>query len=148
MSARSAAAVAASLVAAGGIYVGVATNRSVTCVAVGQVVEIAYASRGAVHSERVRVGDDWGRLAQNAGDYGCMGRCGPGCPSRGPGLWTRDCLVHDVCSYRNASRLGPLDPSCGSAHVDTFDDVAAALIGRAGCDGAPAAGAAVQEPRR
>lgn len=139
------AAVAAGLFIACGSYVGVAANRSVTCVARGQVVEVAYHSGGAIHTERVQVGSDWGKLAQNDGDYGCMGRCGPGCPRRGSGLWTRDCLVHDVCSYRNASRFGPLDKSCGRAHVDTFDDVAAAIVGLARCDGASAARAVAPE---
>ena len=148
MSARRGAALAASLVAACGIYVGVASNRSVTCVAIGQVVEVAYRRHGAVRTEQVQVGSDWGKLAQNHGDYGCMGRCGPGCAGRGSGLWTRDCLVHDVCSYRNASRFGPLDTNCGSAHVNSFDDVAVALVGLVHCDGASASGAGAQEMRR
>ena len=140
------AALVAGALAALGLGLAAASNRQVECLAIGQLVDISYESRGSLHTERVRVGDDWGKLAANQGDYGCMGRCGPGCPSHGSGTWTRDCLIHDVCSYRNTSRRGPLDPSCGARHLDTFDDVAASLVGAARCEGAPLAGTTEAPP--
>lgn len=67
----------------------------------------------------VRVGECWG-TDSDGDDYGCMGRCGPGCQVESPGLcsnWSLNCLRHDVCSYYYNSAGGALDPACGYAFL-------------------------------
>ena len=81
-----------------------------------KIVKITFTDQQGVHFENVKWSDNWGVLEENTGNYDCMGRCGEGCldqNSHRRSIWSQACFSHDLCSYRNASRLGILDPNCG-----------------------------------
>ena len=63
---------------------------------------------------------------RNGNDYGCLGRCGPGCsglpPWRDTSTWSIDCLKHDVCSYYFSDTSGSSVAMCKDALLSAADD--------------------------
>jgi hypothetical protein len=113
------------------LLTGACIDRPV-CIEPGKEVAVTYTDASGTQIERVMVGADFGKLAANNGSYQCMGRCGIDCdsdPRVGP--WLLNCLSHDICSFRNASRDFFFDSQCGDEAWLAFRD---ALIYRVrGC---------------
>lgn len=54
------------------------------------------------------------------GTYKCKGECGPGC--YGTGVYSYDCLDHDVCCREGYSCFSSSDASCGDEYKEADDD--------------------------
>lgn len=97
----------------------------VDCLEPGERREFSYEVAGKLHEESLVVGEDWGFLESNQGDYACMGLCGPGCENKENGVWLYHCMVHDACSYRYSSKNFMEDPNCGeSAYLAARENAA------------------------
>mmetsp|Transcript_29307 Transcript_29307/g.62298 ORF Transcript_29307/g.62298 Transcript_29307/m.62298 type:complete len:272 (-) Transcript_29307:61-876(-) len=94
---------------------------SVSCLTVGEKITVEWSDSKGRHSKDVVVGSELTYEGQ-VGDYSCMGMCGPGCNGK---RYTRDCLLHDTCSfYRHSDQtaLGGTDPNCGKFWWNAADD--------------------------
>mmetsp|Transcript_26397 Transcript_26397/g.54433 ORF Transcript_26397/g.54433 Transcript_26397/m.54433 type:complete len:263 (-) Transcript_26397:87-875(-) len=93
----------------------------VKCLRPGENVTVEWSDRSGHHNHTIEVGSELTYEGQ-VGDYRCMGMCGGGCNGK---YYTRDCLVHDTCSYyghQDKSSLHGLDPDCGSYWWKAVDD--------------------------
>ena len=63
---------------------------------------------------------------RNKNQYGCLGRCGPGCSNvpawRDMSAWSLDCLKHDICSYYFSDASGSSVDMCKDALISAADD--------------------------
>ncbi len=103
-------------------------NDGITCIKKGTTVKAQWSTKLVpLVAEDIMVGANW------PNNYGCMGRCGGDCGWGAPSAWTKDCLDHDACSFRNSASGGASDPNCG----DEFNEAADDWIGGvwAGCNG-------------
>jgi hypothetical protein len=103
-------------------------NEGITCIKKGSTVTAQWNTQLSSYvAENIVVGVNW------PNSYGCMGRCGADCGWGAPSSWTKDCLDHDACSYRNNASGGSSDPNCG----DEFDEAADDWLGGVwwGCNG-------------
>ena len=87
----------------------------------GDEVDVSFVDSSGVYTEqRMIVGQSLGE------SFGCMGACGPSCPTRGlPSAFTMDCLKHDLCVYSNGidNNLKRSDhPLCGDLFNEAIDD--------------------------
>lgn len=75
-------------------------------------------SNHTVHNVSVIVGSSAGP------NYGCMGRCGKGCPKHNKSrvVYTQNCLNHDQCSLESRSRKGMRDKECGEEYKRAMPD--------------------------
>lgn len=116
---------ATSLVAVAPLYTKLGRKQpkpQITCLKKLDSAMAAWTDKVGMHEENITVG-----VAENR-RYDCMGRCGAGCLMKSlikPFVqqhWTQDCLNHDMCSYRNNSTMGAMDPNCGDEFVSASDD--------------------------
>ncbi|MFW7379238.1 MAG: hypothetical protein ACOH5I_10555 [Oligoflexus sp.] len=92
-------------------------NEGITCIKKGTTVKAEWRDRNSTaYSENVLVGTNW------PNNYGCMGRCGSDCGWGAPSSWTKDCMDHDVCSFRHNASGGASDPNCGETFNQAADD--------------------------
>jgi len=92
-------------------------NEGITCIKKGATVTAQWNTpRSSYVAEDIVVAVNWPNY------YGCMGRCGGDCGWGAPASWTKDCLDHDACSYRNSARGGASDPNCGDEYNESADD--------------------------
>lgn len=92
-------------------------DNGISCVKKNTGVKAEWNTRYSGYvSEWVTVGANW------PNGYGCMGRCGADCGWGAPSAWTKDCMDHDACSYRNNSSGGGSDPNCGDEFNEAQDD--------------------------
>jgi hypothetical protein len=92
-------------------------NEGITCIRKGTVVTAQWNTRYSGYvAENIVVGTNW------PNGYGCMGRCGSDCGWGAPSAWTKDCMDHDACSYRNKASGGASDPNCGDEFNEAADD--------------------------
>lgn len=92
-------------------------NEGVSCIKKNSTVKAEWNTLASGYvSENVVVGVKWGS------GYGCMGRCGSDCGGWLPSSWTKDCMDHDACSYRNSSSGGASDSNCGDEFNEAADD--------------------------
>lgn len=75
-------------------------------------------SNGTLHNVSVIVGSSAGP------NYGCMGRCGKGCPKHNKSkvVYTQNCLNHDQCSLESRSHKGMRDKECGEEYKRAMPD--------------------------
>ncbi len=89
----------------------------ITCIKKGSSVKAEWNTRTQGYvSEWITTGSNW------PNGYGCMGRCGADCGWGAPSSWTKDCMDHDACSYRNRASGGSSDPNCGDEFNEAQDD--------------------------
>jgi hypothetical protein len=92
-------------------------NEGITCIKKNTIVKAEWNTQGSSYvSENILVGTNW------PSGYGCMGRCGSDCGGWLPSSWTKDCMDHDACSYRNSASGGASDPNCGDEFNEAADD--------------------------
>lgn len=92
-------------------------NEGVTCIKKNTIVKAEWNTQASGYvSENILVGTHW------PNNYGCMGRCGADCGGWLPSSWTKDCMDHDACSYRNSASGGAADPNCGDEYNESADD--------------------------
>jgi hypothetical protein len=92
-------------------------NEGITCIKKGSTVTAQWNTQASAYvAENIVVGVNW------PNGYGCMGRCGADCGWGAPSSWTKDCLDHDACSYRNNASGGASDPNCGDEYNEAADD--------------------------
>jgi hypothetical protein len=104
------------------------TNDGITCIKKNTTVKAEWSTQAASYvSENILVGTNW------PNGYGCMGRCGSDCGGWLPSSWTKDCMDHDACSYRNSASGGAADPNCGDEFNEAADDWTFGVI--RGCKG-------------
>lgn len=84
---------------------------------------------GSRTTRRLVVGGT-GTNPHHAGDWRCMGQCGPGCQASWHNGHFRDCFEHDACTYTRASSL------CDNAWIWASDDYAASVhpVARLACN--------------
>jgi hypothetical protein len=103
-------------------------NEGISCIKKNTVVKAEWNTQASSYvSEDILVGTNW------PSGYGCMGRCGSDCGGWLPSSWTKDCLDHDACSYRNSASGGASDPNCGDEFNEAADDWTFGVI--RGCRG-------------
>ena len=103
-------------------------NEGVSCIKKGSTVKAEWNTKTLSYvSENIVVGANW------PNNYGCMGRCGADCGWGAPSSWTKDCLDHDACSFRNSASGGASDPNCGDEYNESSDDWFWGVI--VGCSG-------------
>jgi len=93
----------------------------VSCLTKNKTITVEWSDTTGQHSMDVVVGSELTYEGQ-VGDYRCMGLCGAGCNGN---YYTRDCLVHDTCSFygrKDQKSLGGADPDCGKFWWDAADD--------------------------
>lgn len=92
-------------------------NEGISCIRKGSTVTAEWNTQASSYvAENIVVGVNW------PSGYGCMGRCGADCGWGAPSSWTKDCLDHDACSYRNSASGGSSDPNCGDEYDEAADD--------------------------
>jgi hypothetical protein len=92
-------------------------NEGISCIRKGTTVTAQWNTQASSYvAENIVVGVNW------PNGYGCMGRCGADCGWGAPSSWTKDCLDHDACSYRNNASGGSSDPNCGDEYDEAADD--------------------------
>ncbi|MDQ3230190.1 MAG: hypothetical protein M3Q07_00070 [Pseudobdellovibrionaceae bacterium] len=103
-------------------------NEGISCIKKGALVKAQWNTRATSYvAEDIVVGVNW------PNSYGCMGRCGGDCGWGPPSAWTKDCLDHDACSYRNNASGGASDPNCGDEFNEAADDWLSGVL--VGCSG-------------
>jgi hypothetical protein len=103
-------------------------NEGISCIKKNTIVKAEWNTQASGYvSEDILVGTHW------PSGYGCMGRCGSDCGGWLPSSWTKDCLDHDACSYRNSASGGASDPNCGDEFNEAADDWTFGVI--RGCRG-------------
>ncbi|MDQ3232239.1 MAG: hypothetical protein M3Q07_10495 [Pseudobdellovibrionaceae bacterium] len=103
-------------------------NEGITCIKKNTIVKAEWNTLAASYvTENILVGTNW------PNSYGCMGRCGANCGNWLPSSWTKDCMDHDACSYRNSSSGGAADPNCGDEFTESADDWTFGVVN--GCRG-------------
>ena len=93
-------------------------DEGVRCIKKGSTVRAEWNTQSSSYKyQDIRVGSNY------PNNYGCMGRCGADCGSWWvASSWTKDCLDHDVCSYKNNASGGSSDPNCGDEYNEAADD--------------------------
>jgi len=103
-------------------------NEGISCIKKNTIVKAEWNTAAVSYvSENILVGTNW------PSGYGCMGRCGSDCGGWLPSSWTKDCMDHDACSYRNSASGGASDPNCGDEFNEAADDWTFGVI--TGCRG-------------
>mmetsp|Transcript_8295 Transcript_8295/g.22141 ORF Transcript_8295/g.22141 Transcript_8295/m.22141 type:complete len:369 (-) Transcript_8295:95-1201(-) len=91
----------------------------VSCLTEGHEANAVWTdSNGTLHNVSVIVGSTAGP------NYGCMGRCGKGCPKHNKSkvVYTQKCLNHDQCSLESRSHNGMRDKECGEEYKRAMPD--------------------------
>jgi hypothetical protein len=103
-------------------------HEGISCIKKNTLVKVEWSTAAVSYvSENILVGTNW------PSGYGCMGRCGSGCGAWLPSSWTKDCMDHDACSYRNGASGGAADTNCGDEFNEAADDWTFAVL--RGCSG-------------
>ncbi len=96
-------------------------NKNIKYLNPGEQISVSYKDNlNQLHEQTMIVGEAL------ADDFGCMGACGPSCPSRGlPNAFTLDCLKHDLCVFEFGA--DPVNkrsdhPMCGILFDNAVDD--------------------------
>ena len=100
-------------------------SNMIECVELGKIYNAKYDFRDkSPKITKVTAGEEMsGKAANKSYDKGCMGRCGAGCGKKnGQGIYTYDCLVHDVCAFYDRKLGGLFDTDCGDEYFLAIDD--------------------------